>query len=261
MIALVEGYRAGLFALSQWMPNIVAGLIVGIAGLQIATLMASLILLVMGLAKMGRLIQFIPTPVVIGFTIGIGVIIFVGQWAYFLGVPKPEGEHFHEKVWSLLQSLPQTHWPTVLIALLSLVIESLLSAVVTLVLTVFVDLVVAVSVGVMLVIFHFLRRMAASVDTHEVADDALEKEFAGEQGLKRPDGVMIYEIDGPMFLRRLKTLSVRSSILPPILKRSWFVCGASRLSTRQGFNLSKRLFWICTVGVFRSYYAKQMQRF
>lgn len=450
MIALVEGYRAGLFARSQWWPNILAGLIVGIvalplsmafaiasgarpeqgiytaivggglvtllggsrlqisgptgafivilagitakygiAGLQVATLMAGLILLVMGLAKMGGLIKFIPTPVIIGFTTGIGVIIFVGQWAYFLGLPKPEGEHFHEKIWSLLQSLGQTHWPTFLIALLSLAIvlfankikifkripgpllamviatilqailqlpgvatigsmfggvpqglpsfalpeinvsqvlslvgpaftiamlgaiESLLSAVVadrmagtrhnsnqelvgqgvanivtplfggfaatgaiartatnirnggtgplagivhvltlvlillvlaplassiplaalaailfvvawnmselptfgrlllraptadrvvlvvTFLLTVFVDLVVAVNVGVMLAIFHFLRRMAASVETREVDEDAL--------GSKRPPGVMVYEIDGPMFFAAIES--------------------------------------------------------
>lgn len=448
MIALVEGYRAGLFARSQWWPNILAGLVVGIvalplsmafaiasgarpeqgiytaiiggglvtllggsrlqisgptgafivilagitakfgiAGLQIATLMAGLILLVMGLAKMGGLIKFIPTPVIIGFTTGIGVIIFVGQWAYFLGLPKPEGEHFHEKVWSLLQSLGQTHWPTFLIALLSLVIvvfsskiklfkripgpllamviatilqavlqlpgvatigtmfggvpqglpsfawpemtmsqvlslvgpaftiamlgaiESLLSAVVadrmagtrhnsnqeligqgvanivtplfggfaatgaiartatnirnggtgplagivhvltlvlillvlaplassiplaalaailfvvawnmselpnfgrlllraptadrvilvvTFLLTVFVDLVVAVNIGVMIAIFHFLRRMAASVETREIAEDVL----------KRPDGVMVYEVDGPMFFAAIES--------------------------------------------------------
>jgi SulP family sulfate permease len=56
----------------------------------------------------------------------------------------------------------------------------------------------------MLAIFHFLRRMAASVDTHEVADDVLEKEFAGEERLKRPDGVMIYEIDGPMFFAAIE---------------------------------------------------------
>lgn len=457
MIALVEGYRAGLFARSQWWPNILAGIIVGIvalplsmafaiasgarpeqgiytaiiggglttllggsrlqisgptgafivilagitakygiAGLQIATLMAGLILLVMGLAKMGGLIKFIPTPVIIGFTTGIGVIIFVGQWPYFLGLPQPSGEHFHEKVWSLVQVLPQLHWPTLAMALLSLLIvlfankihifkripgpllamvvatvlqatfqlpgvatigsmfggvpqglpsfawpemtlsqvlslvgpaftiamlgaiESLLSAVVadrmagtrhqsnqeligqgianvvsplfggfaatgaiartatnirnggtgplagivhvltlvlvlvmlaplassiplaalaailfivawnmseipsfvrllirapnadrvvllvTFTLTVFVDLVVAVNIGVMLAIFHFLRRMAASVETREVSEDHLAREFSGSHAVKRPDGVLVYEVDGPMFFAAIE---------------------------------------------------------
>jgi SulP family sulfate permease len=77
--------------------------------------------------------------------------------------------------------------------------------VVTFLLTVFVDLVVAVNIGVMLAIFHFLRRMAASVETREVAGDAIEREFAGGSHFKRPDGVMVYEIDGPMFFAAIES--------------------------------------------------------
>lgn len=100
----------------------------GIAGLQVATLMAGIILLLMGLARMGSVIKFIPAPVIVGFTAGIAgiagiaVIIFVGQWDYFLGLPKVAGEHFHEKVWHLLQVLPEAHWPTAALAALSLLL-------------------------------------------------------------------------------------------------------------------------------------------
>ena len=170
MIALVEGYRAGLYARHHWLPDIVAGIIVaivalplsmafaiasgarpeqglytaiiggaivtlfggtrvqvagptgafiailagitakyGVAGLQVATLMAGLILVLMGVAKMGGVIKFIPAPVIVGFTTGIGVIIFVGQWADFLGLPKAAGDHFHEKVMALFHAMPQVH--------------------------------------------------------------------------------------------------------------------------------------------------------
>ena len=183
MIALVEGYRAGLYARHQWLPNIIAGLVVGIvalplsmafaiasgarpeqgiytaiiggglvtllggsrvqiagptgafivilagitakygmAGLQVATLMAGVMLLLMGLTKMGGVIKFIPAPVIVGFTTGIGVIIFVGQWSDFLGLPKVTAEHFHEKLWGQLLLIPQTRLPTLAIALLSLLI-------------------------------------------------------------------------------------------------------------------------------------------
>jgi len=84
----------------------------GIDGLQIATLMAGVILVAMGLARFGAVLKFIPAPVIVGFTAGIGVIIFTGQWHNFLGLPKPEGEHFHEKMGSLFASLGQVHWPT-----------------------------------------------------------------------------------------------------------------------------------------------------
>ena len=94
----------------------------GIAGLQVATLMSGVMLLLMGLARMGGVIKFIPAPVVVGFTAGIGVIIFVGQWSEFFGLPKPVGEHYHEKLWHLLQSLPNTHLSTLSFALLGLLL-------------------------------------------------------------------------------------------------------------------------------------------
>jgi SulP family sulfate permease len=94
----------------------------GIAGLQVATMMAGVILLLMGVARMGSVIKFIPAPVIVGFTAGIGVIIFVGQWGDFLGLPKVGGDHFHEKFWHLLQVLPRAHGPTAALAVLSLLL-------------------------------------------------------------------------------------------------------------------------------------------
>jgi SulP family sulfate permease len=95
----------------------------GIAGLQIATLMAGVILMVFGLAGLGAVIKYIPNPVITGFTAGIAVIIFVGQWKDFLGLdPAPSGLRFHEKLWSLLQAWPTLNWPTTGLALLALAI-------------------------------------------------------------------------------------------------------------------------------------------
>jgi SulP family sulfate permease len=95
----------------------------GIAGLHIATLMAGVILLGFGFARLGAVIKYIPSPVIIGFTAGIGVIIFVGQWKDFLGLaPGASGVHFHEKLWSLVQALPSLNPATTALALLSLAI-------------------------------------------------------------------------------------------------------------------------------------------
>ncbi len=96
----------------------------GIEGLQMATLMAGLILLAMGFARFGAVIKFIPQPVIVGFTTGIAVIIWVGQWKDFFGLyPLLTGtEHFHQKLAALLSSLPQLHLPTTGMALVSLVI-------------------------------------------------------------------------------------------------------------------------------------------
>lgn len=183
MIALLEAHRAGLYARAHYLPNVIAGVVVGVValplamafaiasgarpeqglytaiiggllvsllggsrlqiagptgafiailsgitakygidGLQIATLMAGVMLVLMSVARMGGVIKFIPAPVIVGFTAGIGVIIFVGQWRDFLGLPKVDGEHFHEKLWHLIEVMPQLHVPTVGLAVLSLIL-------------------------------------------------------------------------------------------------------------------------------------------
>ena len=184
MIALLEAHRAGLLKRAQLVPNVVAGLVVGIvamplamafaiasgatpaqglytaivaglvttlfggtrvqisgptgafiavlagitaqygiAGLQAATMMAGVILLVMGIARLGSVIKFIPAPVIVGFTAGIAVIIWVGQWKDFFGLhPAAAGLHFHEKLIAVVRALPDLHEATAFIALLTLAI-------------------------------------------------------------------------------------------------------------------------------------------
>lgn len=92
----------------------------GVEGLQIATLMAGVILLVFGVARLGIILKFIPIPVIAGFTAGIGVIIWVGQWQNFFGLPDITGQHFHQKFWQLLQLLPHMDVATTVLSLLSL---------------------------------------------------------------------------------------------------------------------------------------------
>ena len=94
----------------------------GIAGLQLATLMAGMILLLLGVARLGTIIKYIPDPVIVGFTAGIAVIIWVSQWKDFFGLPAVSGAHFHEKVWHLLEVLPNLHLMTTGLAVLSLLL-------------------------------------------------------------------------------------------------------------------------------------------
>ncbi|WNL38322.1 C4-dicarboxylic acid transporter DauA [Halomonas sp. PAMB 3232] len=58
----------------------------GLGGLLVATLMAGLILVALGLARLGSLIQYVPYPVILGFTAGIGVVIALLQVPGFLGL-------------------------------------------------------------------------------------------------------------------------------------------------------------------------------
>jgi SulP family sulfate permease len=93
----------------------------GIAGLQIATLMAGVILLAMGVTRLGSVIKYIPDPVIVGFTTGIGVIIWVSQWQAFFGLqPQAGGQHFHDKLAHLVAAFPTLHPATTGLALHSL---------------------------------------------------------------------------------------------------------------------------------------------
>jgi SulP family sulfate permease len=81
LISLLGGSRVQIGGPTGAFVVIVYGIVqkYGIDGLTVATLMAGVILIGMGLAKLGTMIKFIPYPVVTGFTSGIAVIIFSGE--------------------------------------------------------------------------------------------------------------------------------------------------------------------------------------
>ena len=96
----------------------------GIVGLQIASMMAGIILLLMGLLRLGAVMEHIPESVIVGFTAGIGVIIFVGEWKDFFGLPikLPIDMHFYEKIIVLLQSFSHINFATTAMAIFALLL-------------------------------------------------------------------------------------------------------------------------------------------
>ncbi|GLO45776.1 SulP family inorganic anion transporter [Pseudomonas putida] len=122
LVSLLGGSRLQIAGPTGAFIVILAGVTAkyGVEGLQLATMMAGAILLVLGITRLGGVIKFIPDPVIVGFTAGIGIIIWVGQWRDFFGLPEIEGGHFHEKLWHLLQALPDLHLATTLLATCSL---------------------------------------------------------------------------------------------------------------------------------------------
>ena len=95
----------------------------GPENLAICTMLAGALLLVMGLARLGTMIKFIPYPVTMGFTSGIAVLIFTTQIKDFFGlqVDKVPSE-FLEKMQVLGGHLGTTQWPTLTVAAVSLAI-------------------------------------------------------------------------------------------------------------------------------------------
>ena len=102
---------------------IVAGIVArfGMSGLGLVTVMAGLMLIVMGATGLGTAVRFIPRPVVIGFTNGIALLIASTQIKDFLGLSTPAvPSEFLPRLQLLAEHLGTVRWQTVTISLVSL---------------------------------------------------------------------------------------------------------------------------------------------
>ena len=88
LVSLLGGSRVQIGGPTGAFVVIVYGIVqkYGVDGLTVATLMAGVILVGMGIAKLGTMIKFIPHPVITGFTSGIAIIIFSGEVKDFFGL-------------------------------------------------------------------------------------------------------------------------------------------------------------------------------
>lgn len=95
----------------------------GVQSLLIATMMSGVLLFAMGALRLGNMIRFIPLSVVIGFTNGIAIVIFISQIKDFLGlkIASLPGEFF-AKMAALWGALPTIDLPTVGVAVASLAV-------------------------------------------------------------------------------------------------------------------------------------------
>jgi SulP family sulfate permease len=93
----------------------------GASNLLICTIMAGVILLVMGFARLGTMIKYIPYPVTVGFTSGIAVLIFSTQIKDYFGLQLSDAmpADFISKLVVFATHLPAIHWPTLALAALS----------------------------------------------------------------------------------------------------------------------------------------------
>ncbi|WP_299021725.1 C4-dicarboxylic acid transporter DauA [uncultured Photobacterium sp.] len=90
----------------------------GLSGLMLATLMSGVILLLMGVMRLGQLVAYVPYPVTTGFTAGIGLVIAFLQLKDLLGLTV-EGSpiHFPEKVMAYASALPSTNYTDAVVGL------------------------------------------------------------------------------------------------------------------------------------------------
>ena len=93
IISFLGGSRVQIAGPTAAFATIVAGIVAtkGMEGLALATIFAGILLILMGLFRLGSLIKFIPYTITTGFTAGIAVTIAIGQVKDFLGLTYPDG--------------------------------------------------------------------------------------------------------------------------------------------------------------------------
>ncbi len=127
VIALFGGSRVNISGPTAAFATIVAGIVAqyGTEGLVVATIMAGLLLIAMGLCRFGALIKYIPYTITTGFTSGIAVTIVIGQIKDFLGLTYPAGTNAietMEKVEAIAHSISTINVQALLVGLIGLAI-------------------------------------------------------------------------------------------------------------------------------------------
>src|SRR5437762_13311070 len=120
LISALGGSRVQIGGPTGAFVVIVYGIIAryGLDNLLICTIMAGLMLLIMGFTRMGTMIKFIPYPVTMGFTCGIAVLIFSTQIKDFLGLKLEKvPADFVEKMKALGGNIGTAQWPAAALAL------------------------------------------------------------------------------------------------------------------------------------------------
>ena len=127
IVSFLGGSRVQIAGPTAAFATIVAGIVMkdGREGLMIATIMAGILLIIMGICRFGSLLKYIPDPITTGFTAGIAVTLFIGQIKDFTGIVYQNGEkpiETAEKVMALINNATTINWQGVLIGVIALVI-------------------------------------------------------------------------------------------------------------------------------------------
>jgi SulP family sulfate permease len=125
LISALGGSRVQIGGPTGAFVVIVAGIVArfGIAGLSLVTLMAGVLLVIMGATGLGSAVKFIPRPVIIGFTNGIALLIASTQVKDFLGLRTgPVPSSFLPRMKILTQNIGTVQWQTVAVAISALAV-------------------------------------------------------------------------------------------------------------------------------------------
>ena len=127
IISFLGGSRVQIAGPTAAFATIVAGIVAknGMGGLALATVLAGVLLIIMGFLRLGSLIRFIPYTITVGFTAGIAVTILVGQVKDFLGLTYPAGTvtvETMDKAKAIGANISTINWQALAVGAVSLLI-------------------------------------------------------------------------------------------------------------------------------------------
>ncbi len=127
VISFLGGSRVQIAGPTAAFATIVAGIVAdkGMEGLAVATIMAGILLVIMGFLRIGSLIKFIPYTITTGFTAGIAVTLLIGQIKDFCGLTIVTQEPLIDTMDKLLadiQNIATLNWQAVLVGIVSLAV-------------------------------------------------------------------------------------------------------------------------------------------
>ena len=128
IISFLGGSRVQIAGPTAAFATIVAGIVAskGMDGLAIATIIAGILLVLMGLFRLGSLIKFIPYTITTGFTAGIALTILIGQIKDFLGLSFPKGTvtiETSDKVIAILKNIGTLNLSALIVGVICLLIQ------------------------------------------------------------------------------------------------------------------------------------------
>jgi len=173
----------------------------------VLTLMVGIVQFALGAFKLGTIVNFVSHPVILGFMNAAAIIIALSQLNLLLGIPKGSGGSFLSDSWETLSYLPQTHLPTLAMAVFALVLMLVLKRIkLTSKLSVLIAVVVTIVVSMYLDYEH-----KESVRIDQVADATLREELlAYDQAEQRIRALQAQAAEQAAQLRALPEADLRS---------------------------------------------------
>ena len=166
-------------------------------------LMVGVLRLILGLFRMGVIVNFLSSPVIVGFTNAAALIIGLSQLSKVLGVPFPRSDFYLMDLWNVLNQIPEAHWVTV-----------------------------AFAVGAWAVI-HFGRRLSPSFPG-VLAAVVLATAASAWFGLEQKTSVPLQRVEAPDFVEDVETYAQQKARIDKITARLAELNGQLRQASSSG---------------------------